>query len=77
MLAIEKSFAALQDSAIADMRHPDPKKRHLSVVEVCLLFGLVADAKSYDILPDSDTWANSYFLIKFPERPVWHRSVRR
>lgn len=25
--------------------------------------------QSYDILPDDETWANPYSVIKFPERP--------
>lgn len=56
ILAIDKTFADVQVPA-KEMKHPDPKRRHLKVVE------------EYDILPDAEAWSNSYILVKFPERP--------
>lgn len=55
--AISKTFDDVRAEALEDIRHPDAKRKHLRVVE------------TYDILPDSDAWANSYIMIKFPERP--------
>ncbi|KAK1927244.1 RNA polymerase II-associated [Papiliotrema laurentii] len=57
IMAIDKSFVDLGDTPVEEMRHPDPKKSSLRVVE------------TYDILPDAETWGNAYYLIKFPERP--------
>lgn len=57
IIAIEKTFSDIRNSSLDDIRHPDPKRKHLRVVE------------SYDILPDEETWANQYILLKYPERP--------
>jgi RNA polymerase II-associated factor 1 len=79
MLTIEKTFSEMADSSTKEMRHPDPKKSHLRVVEVSSHQSqtfLQLTKQTYDILPDAETWANNYYLIKFPERPgaaVSHR----
>ncbi|KIK61655.1 hypothetical protein GYMLUDRAFT_58718 [Collybiopsis luxurians FD-317 M1] len=53
---IEASFAACNDSFILEeLRHPN--KPNVTAVE------------SYEILPDSDIWANQYDLFRFAERP--------
>lgn len=57
IVTIDKTFSDLTDQKLEDIRHPDAKKKHLRVVD------------SYDILPDDETWANSYIMIRFPERP--------
>ncbi|WWC71523.1 uncharacterized protein I206_105481 [Kwoniella pini CBS 10737] len=57
IIAIERTFHDLHDQDPKDIRHPDKKKKGLRVVE------------SYDILPDIDTWSNTYALVRFPERP--------
>ncbi|WOO83865.1 RNA polymerase II-associated factor 1 [Vanrija pseudolonga] len=57
IIAIDKTFADLRAEPAEGMKHPDPKRKHLRVVE------------TYDILPDDDAWSNSYLMIKFPERP--------
>ncbi|KAL1406341.1 hypothetical protein Q8F55_008040 [Vanrija albida] len=57
IMTIDKTFADVRAEAAEDMKHPDPKRKHLRVVE------------TYDILPDDDAWSNSYIMIKFPERP--------
>lgn len=54
---IEKTFKDVAAQPLEGMRHPDAKRKHLRVVE------------SYDILPDDESWPNSYIMIKFPERP--------
>lgn len=58
ILTVDKTFADLAESSTEEMRHPDPKKSHLRVVD------------SYDILPDAQTWGNTYYMVKFPERPA-------
>lgn len=35
IMAIDKSFRDFADVNTEEMRHPDPKKKHLRVVEVC------------------------------------------
>ncbi|OCF57219.1 RNA polymerase II-associated factor 1 [Kwoniella mangroviensis CBS 10435] len=57
IMAIEKSFHDLYEQDPKEIKHPDKKKRGLTVVE------------SYDILPDVESWENSYALVRFPERP--------
>lgn len=57
LAAIDKTFQDVRATSAKDMKHPDPKRRHLKVVE------------EYDILPDPEAWSNSYILVKFPERP--------
>lgn len=57
IVAIEKTFADVRAEPAEGMKHPDPKRKHLHVVE------------TYDILPDDEAWSNSYLMIKFPERP--------
>nr|ODN89022.1 RNA polymerase II-associated factor 1 [Cryptococcus depauperatus CBS 7841] len=57
LMAIEKSFLDINSQETTEIKHPDPKKKHLKVV------------KTYDILPDSETWANNYIILRFPERP--------
>ena len=52
---IEVSFAAVESSDLASLRHPT--KPELTAVEV------------FDILPDADIWANAYDLFRFSERP--------
>nr|XP_031859927.1 uncharacterized protein CI109_004534 [Kwoniella shandongensis]KAA5526999.1 hypothetical protein CI109_004534 [Kwoniella shandongensis] len=58
LMAIDKSFSDIHAQEAKDIRHPDSKKKALRVVE------------SYDILPDDDSWPNSYMIIRFPERPT-------
>ncbi|WWC90664.1 uncharacterized protein L201_005600 [Kwoniella dendrophila CBS 6074] len=55
IMAIEKTFHDLHDQDPKEIKHPDKKKKGLRV--------------SYDILPDIDSWANAYALVRFPERP--------
>ncbi|WVR00044.1 hypothetical protein IAU59_007186 [Kwoniella sp. CBS 9459] len=57
IMAIEKTFFELQEQDPKAIKHPNKRKKHLTVVE------------SYDILPDIDSWPNSYALVRFPERP--------
>ncbi|WVW85572.1 hypothetical protein I302_107610 [Kwoniella bestiolae CBS 10118] len=57
IMAIEKTFHDLYDQDPKEIKHPDKKKKGLTVVE------------SYDILPDMHSWENSYALVRFPERP--------
>ncbi|WVQ74973.1 hypothetical protein IAR50_004581 [Cryptococcus sp. DSM 104548] len=57
LLTIEKSFLDVTTQDAKDVKHPDPKKKNLTVVD------------SYDILPDDDAWSNNYILLRFPERP--------
>lgn len=53
---IEASFAACNEKFLLDeLRHPN--KPNVTAVE------------SYEILPDSDIWANQYDLFRFAERP--------
>ncbi|KAF9069785.1 RNA polymerase II-associated [Rhodocollybia butyracea] len=53
---IEASFVACNDSfSLEEIRHPN--KPNVTAVE------------SYEILPDSDIWANQYDLFRFAERP--------
>ncbi|GAA5870783.1 hypothetical protein JCM8547_001707 [Rhodosporidiobolus lusitaniae] len=52
--AITATFAAAH-VPLADLRHPT--KSHLTAVE------------SYDLLPDSDLWANEFDLVRFGEDP--------
>ncbi|RDX54366.1 RNA polymerase II-associated [Lentinus brumalis] len=52
---IEASFAAVESSELANLRHPT--KPELTAVE------------AFDILPDADIWANAYDLFRFSERP--------
>ncbi|EIM86851.1 uncharacterized protein STEHIDRAFT_79513 [Stereum hirsutum FP-91666 SS1] len=54
--AVETSFeAANVDDSLSSFRHPTKPSVHA--------------VESYEILPDADTWANSYDLFKFSERP--------
>lgn len=59
LMAIDKTFSEIRDVADDQLRHPDPKKKHLRVVE------------SYDFLPNEETWAtpSQYSIARFPERP--------
>ncbi|ODN82326.1 RNA polymerase II-associated factor 1 [Cryptococcus wingfieldii CBS 7118] len=57
LLTIEKSFLDIATQDPKEVKHPDPKKRYLTVVD------------SYDILPDDEAWSNNYILLRFPERP--------
>ncbi|TYJ53407.1 hypothetical protein B9479_005954 [Cryptococcus floricola] len=57
LLTIEKSFLDIATQDPKEVKHPDPKKRNLTVVD------------SYDILPDDEAWSNNYILLRFPERP--------
>ncbi|KAK4688807.1 RNA polymerase II-associated factor 1, partial [Tremellales sp. Uapishka_1] len=57
VMAIDKSFTDLHDQKAEEVKHPDPKKKGLKVVE------------SYDILPADNAWSNPYILVRFPERP--------
>ncbi|WVQ82129.1 hypothetical protein IAT38_004257 [Cryptococcus sp. DSM 104549] len=57
IMAIEKTFLDITAQDAKEVQHPDPRKRSLKVVE------------SYDILPDEESWSNSYILLRFPERP--------
>ncbi|ODO06789.1 hypothetical protein I350_04148 [Cryptococcus amylolentus CBS 6273] len=57
LLTIEKSFLDIAMQDPKEVKHPDPKKRNLTVVD------------SYDILPDDEAWSNNYILLRFPERP--------
>ncbi|KAF8074937.1 RNA polymerase II-associated protein [Lyophyllum atratum] len=53
---IDASFAACHSNfSLADLRHPN--KPGVTAIE------------SYEILPDSDIWANQYDLFRFSERP--------
>ncbi|KAE9392324.1 hypothetical protein BT96DRAFT_924805 [Gymnopus androsaceus JB14] len=53
---IEASFAACNDNfSLEGLRHPN--KPNVTAVE------------SYEILPDSEIWANQYDLFRFAERP--------
>ncbi|WVR07529.1 hypothetical protein IAU60_004571 [Kwoniella sp. DSM 27419] len=54
IMAIEKTFVDLYEQDPLSITHPDKRKRGLT---------------SYDVLPDIDSWSNSYALIRFPERP--------
>ncbi|KAH8110985.1 RNA polymerase II-associated [Phellopilus nigrolimitatus] len=54
--AVEASFAYAEEKFdITTLKHPN--KPNVSVVE------------SYEILPDTDIWANAYDLFRFSERP--------
>ncbi|OXH09900.1 RNA polymerase II-associated factor 1 [Cryptococcus neoformans] len=57
LLMIEKTFLDVTSQDVNQLQHPNPKKRHLKVVE------------SYDVLPDNEAWPNNYILLRFPERP--------
>ncbi|OCF37974.1 RNA polymerase II-associated factor 1 [Kwoniella heveanensis CBS 569] len=57
IMAIEKTFFDLHEQDPKTIKHPNKRKKDLTVVE------------SYDILPDIDSWPISYALIRFPERP--------
>nr|KIR84867.1 RNA polymerase II-associated factor 1 [Cryptococcus tetragattii IND107] len=57
LLMIEKTFLDVTSQEPNQIQHPNPKKRHLKVVE------------SYDVLPDDEAWPNNYILLRFPERP--------
>ncbi|CDO68390.1 hypothetical protein BN946_scf184815.g37 [Trametes cinnabarina] len=52
---IEASFAAIENSDLATLRHPT--KPELTAVE------------AFDIYPDAEIWANAYDLFRFSERP--------
>ncbi|KAI0793721.1 RNA polymerase II-associated [Fomes fomentarius] len=52
---IDASFAAIETSDLASLRHPT--KPELTAIE------------AFDILPDADIWANAYDLFRFSERP--------
>jgi len=54
---IEASFESASGDSfdLASLKHPN--KPHLKAVD------------SYEILPDSDIWANAYDLFRFSERP--------
>ena len=52
---IDASFAAIESSELDTLRHPT--RPELTAVE------------AFDILPDSDIWANAYDLFRFSERP--------
>ncbi|WRT68451.1 uncharacterized protein IL334_005427 [Kwoniella shivajii] len=54
IMAIEKTFHDLYEQDSKDIRHPDKRKKGL---------------RSYDILPDVESWSNAYALIRYPERP--------
>ncbi|KAI0333904.1 RNA polymerase II-associated [Cubamyces sp. BRFM 1775] len=52
---IEASFAAVENSDLASLRHPT--KPELTAVE------------TFEIFPDAEIWANAYDLFRFSERP--------
>ncbi|KAH9893329.1 RNA polymerase II-associated [Cubamyces lactineus] len=52
---IEASFAAIENSDLASLRHPT--KPELTAVE------------TFEIFPDAEIWANAYDLFRFSERP--------
>jgi RNA polymerase II-associated factor 1 len=70
-MAIDGSFLDLTATHLDTFKHPDPKKKDLRVVDVSSVPSprMTADAQSYEILPDEETWGNMYFVIKYPERP--------
>ncbi|EIW68189.1 hypothetical protein TREMEDRAFT_32136, partial [Tremella mesenterica DSM 1558] len=57
IMAIDKTFSDLEETQIDALRHPDPNKRDLRVVE------------TYDILPDAERWGDPYLLMRYPEKP--------
>ncbi|KAI0642319.1 RNA polymerase II-associated [Trametes meyenii] len=52
---IDASFAAIENSGLASLRHPT--KPDLTAVE------------EFEIFPDAEIWANAYDLFRFSERP--------
>ena len=56
LASIENSFAASRNAEqLSSLRHPTkPRLRAVS---------------TYEVLPDSDVWANAYDLFRFSERP--------
>ncbi|KAI0352089.1 RNA polymerase II-associated [Trametes cingulata] len=52
---IDASFAAVENSDLASLRHPT--KPELTAVE------------AFEIFPDAEIWANAYDLFRFSERP--------
>ena len=64
-MTIDKTFSDLSAQSTDEIRHPDPKRRNLRVVE------------TYDILPDEEVWQTGYGVLRFPEAPTASTSTVR
>ncbi|ORX38474.1 RNA polymerase II-associated [Kockovaella imperatae] len=58
IMSIEQTFSEFDSQDVTQLKHPDPKRSRLRVVE------------QYEILPEDEAWSNSYIMMRYPERPT-------